>query len=420
MPHPTPTSPVAPAKKRLWTRDLVLAFVANFALALVFYALMTTMALYAVERFGASDGSAGLAASIFVIGAVAARLFAGNLVDLVGRRKALAVSFAVFLVASLAYVPVDSGAASLGALLAVRAVHGVAFGVASTAAMALGQSLIPASRRAEGTGYFTLSATLATAVGPFLALLLMHGPGYQALFLASGVVAVGGMVVSLFLRTTDAPLTLEDRARLRRFHPRDMLHTAVLPVASFMLVLAVAFSGVLTFVNSFATERGLERGATLFFVVYAVVLFASRLVAGRIQDARGPDGVVYVAVAAFAGGLVLLALAASDLTLVVAGGLIGAGFGTLMSAIQAIAVERVPRHRVGVAISTHFFMVDLGVGLGPVVLGAVLAVVDFGVLYLVLAVIVALSTGLYFLVHARPERRREVEAAREPALAEAF
>src|SRR5690606_6929712 len=115
-----------------------------------------------------------------------------------------------------------------------------------------------------------------------------------------------------------------------------------------------------------------------------------------------------------------LALAASDLTLVVAGGLIGAGFGTLMSAIQAIAVERVPRHRVGVAISTHFFMVDLGVGLGPVVLGAVLAVVDLGVLYLVLAVIVALSTGLYFLVHARPERRREVEAAREPALAEAF
>lgn len=52
----------------------------------------------------------------------------------------------------------------------------MAFAVASTAAMALAQSLIPASRRAEGTGYFTLSLTIATAIGPFVALLLVRGP----------------------------------------------------------------------------------------------------------------------------------------------------------------------------------------------------------------------------------------------------
>lgn len=395
-------------KERLWTRDLVLAFGANLALALVFYSLMTTMAFYAVERFAASDGGGGFAASIFVIGAVFARLFGGNLTDLVGRRRALVVSFVVFVIVSVGYLAVDSGASSVGALLAVRAVHGVAFGVASTAAMALGQSLIPASRRAEGTGYFTLSSTLATAFGPFVALLLVHGPGYRALFVASIVTAVLGLVVSLFLRAPDEPLTPEDRARLRRFHPRDMLHTAVLPIASFMLVLAIAFSGVLTFLNSFASDRGLESGAAMFFVVYAVVLFASRLVAGRVQDARGPDVVIYVAVVAFAGGLAMLGLARTDGLLVVSGGLIGAGFGTLMSAVQAIAVERVPRHRVGVAISTHFFMVDLGVGIGPVVLGFALAAIDLGSLYLMLAGLVALSAVLYFLVHSRPERSRRI------------
>jgi len=413
---PAEPASAPPAKERIWSRDLVLAFAANLALALVFYVLATTMAVYAVERFGAGETAAGLASSVFVIGAVLARLFAGNLVDLLGRRKSLAISFLVFLLASASYLPVDAAASSLGVLLGVRAVHGVAFGVASTAAMALGQSLIPASRRAEGTGYFTLSSTLATAVGPFLALLLVHGPGYRTLFLVCCAVAVAGMAVSLLLRTPDLAPSPEERSRLRRFHPRDMLHPAVLPVASFMLVLSIAYSGVLTFLNSFAIDRGLESGAALFFVVYAVVLFASRLAAGRIQDVRGPDLVVYAAVASFALGLVLLGMARSDLLVVISGGFIGAGFGTLMSALQSVAVGLVPVHRVGTAISTHFFMVDLGVGLGPVLLGLALASLDLGVLYMVLAGLVALSVVVYVLVHARPERERRGVPAGSPEL----
>jgi len=195
-----------------------------------------------------------------------------------------------------------------------------------------------------------------------------------------------------------------------------MLHPAVLPVASFMLVLSIAYSGVLTFLNSFAIDRGLESGAALFFVVYAVVLFASRLAAGRIQDVRGPDLVVYAAVASFALGLVLLGMARSDLLVVISGGFIGAGFGTLMSALQSVAVGLVPVHRVGTAISTHFFMVDLGVGLGPVLLGLALASLDLGVLYMVLAGLVALSVVVYVLVHARPERERRGVPAGSPEL----
>lgn len=401
-----PDDAVSGAREPLWSRDFALAFGINLALGLVFYSLMTTMAVYAVERFGASDGEAGLAASVFVIGAVLARLVGGNLVDLMGRRRSLHVSLAVFLVAAVCYLPLDATASSFGLLLTVRAVHGMAFGLASTAAIALGQSLIPAARRAEGTGYFTLSSTLATAVGPFGALVLVQGPGYRALFVASTVLAALGAGVALLLRTPDVPLAPEVRARLRRFHPRDLLHVAVLPVASFMLVLAIAFSGVLTFLNAFATERGLERGATLFFIVYAIALFVSRLVAGRVQDARGPDGVVFVTLALFVLGLVLLAGAHDDVVLLLAGALIGAGFGTLMSAIQAIAVAKVPPPRIGVAISTHFFMVDMGVGLGPVLLGAALAGLDLGTLYLVLAGLVALSALLYVGVHAGPERRR--------------
>lgn len=400
------------ARERLWTRELVLASVTNLLLGLVFYLLMTTMALYAASRFHASDSLSGLAASMFVIGATVARLFAGNLVDLVGRRRVLLICLVVVLLASASYLPIDS-LQSIWLLLVARAVHGVAYAIGSTAASTIALASVPASRRAEGTGYYTLSLTLAPAVGPFLALLLVQGSGYPALFVAVSVTSFLAILVALFLPAARVSLPPEERARLRRFHPRDMLHRNVIPVATVMFVASLAFSGVLTFLETYARERGLMVGASLFFLVYAVVLFVTRLFVGRLQDVHGDNLVIYTSLGAFAIGLIVLAVAHTNAVLLLAGGLLGVGFGTLVSALQAIAINRVPGHRVGVAISTHFFMIDLGIGIGPVLLGLLLSSLQYGGMYLLLAGVVAASTGLYHLVHGRVDRarRRAIEPA---------
>ena len=122
---------------------------------------------------------------------------------------------------------------------------------------------------------------------------------------------------------------------------------------------------------------------------------------------------IYTSLGAFAIGLIVLAVAHTNAVLLLAGGLLGVGFGTLVSALQAIAINRVPGHRVGVAISTHFFMIDLGIGIGPVLLGLLLSSLQYGGMYLLLAGVVAASTGLYHLVHGRVDRarRRAIEPA---------
>ncbi|GAA1648253.1 MFS transporter [Georgenia ruanii] len=392
----TRTRPAEP----LWTPDFVLAALVNFCVGLVYMLLMTTMALYAVERFGASDALAGLAAGMFIVGSTAGRLFAGNLVDLVGRKRVLVIALVVYVLAALSYLP----ATALPALLVVRCVHGVAFGVGSTAAISIAQGLIPPLRRAEGTGYFALSTTLSTAAGPFLALLLVRGPGYTALFAAAVIASGLAMVLALVLRAPVVRLDPARRARLRRFHPADLLDARVLPVAGVMLVLGVGYSGVVTFVNSYGTGLGLAEGTGAFFLAYAAVLFVSRLLVGRVQDRRGDNVVVYPAIASFALGLLLLARVTTDAGLVLAAALVGLGFGTFVSAGQAIAVGQVPPVRIGVAVSTFYFMLDVGTGLGPIVLGVVVGAAGYREMYLTVAVVVALSAGLYHLAHGRRAR----------------
>ncbi|WP_211882770.1 MFS transporter [Pseudarthrobacter albicanus] len=322
---------------RLWTRNFVLAIVTNFFIAMVFYLLMTSMALYAVERFQASDSAAGFAASAFIAGSVVARLFAGRLLDTLGRRRVLLASLAVFVIASLLYLQANT----LGLLLALRAVHGVAFGAGNTAIAAAVQALIPPARRSEGTGYFGLSATLATAVGPSLAIQL-------------------------------SPRMEGTRASSSSVPP--------------------------------AKARGMSDSAGIFFLLYAAAVLASRFFVGRIQDRRGDNSVMYPTLAFFALGLAMLALEPSVWSIGLAGILVGFGFGALLPCAQTIAVTAVPAARMGTGISTFYLMLDAGTGLGPVVLGALVPVLGYAGMYGALSLLMCAAVLLYFLVHGRRQR----------------
>ena len=65
-------------KPKLWTKDFVLVSTSNFLLFISFYMLMVTLAVFSIEKFHASQSQAGLASSIFVLGAVRVRPIAGK------------------------------------------------------------------------------------------------------------------------------------------------------------------------------------------------------------------------------------------------------------------------------------------------------------------------------------------------------
>lgn len=381
---------------RLWTRNYTLALGVSFFLSLVFYLLMTTMALYAVDEFGAGDAVAGLASSIFVLGAVVVRVGAGVAVDRLGRRRVLLASLVVFAVASLAYFPADG----LAALLVARVIHGVAFGMAHTAAGAVVQSLIPATRRAEGTGYLGATTTLATALGPFLAVILRDQQGYDSLFVASSAAAFLALGGALWLQAPQAGPAPQPAGR--RAAP---IEARALPIASFVLLGAVAYSGVIAFLNPYALSLDLTAAAAAFFLVYAAVVLVLRPVIGRLQDRRGDDVVMYPSIAAFAAGLALLAAARGSLTLLLAAGLLGLGWGTILSAGQAVAVTKAPITRVGTVVATYFLMLDLGMGLGPILLGLLVEELGYRWMYLALAGLTLLSTVVYRAVHGGARAR---------------
>ncbi|KXU18373.1 MULTISPECIES: MFS transporter [Corynebacterium] len=379
------------AEQKLITPTFVFAWLVNFAQFMVFYLLVTIMALYAVQQFGASDTAGGFASSSFVVGATIARLFSGYLVDAAGRKKSLLVSLVLVTVACAAYFV----AHSLALLIVVRIIHGLGYAVASTAVMAVAQSVIPDHRRAEGTGYFALGTTLATAFGPAAGLAIVGASGYNTIFVVVLSLAVCAVALALALKTPT-----QERPSVT-FSLANIVHPAVAPFGFFMLLIGVAYAGIITYLNAYADASDLATGASFFFIAYAIVSLAMRFVLGRVQDRHGDNVIFYGALASFMIGLVVLAIAVADWEVVIAGALVGLGYGSIMPAAQAVAVRLVAPHEMGAGISTLFLLLDIGIGFGPVVLGMLISALGYSAMYWVLAATVALATVLYYFVHGR-------------------
>lgn len=384
-------------QERLWTRNFVVISLASFFVAMVFYLLMTTMALFSVQEFQANQSQAGLASGVFVVGALGFRLLVGRYIELIGRKKVVYGSLFLFFLLSFLYWKVDN----LQLLFLVRFIHGGAFGAANTAIQTIIIDNIPLAKRGEGIGYFSLSSTLATAIGPLLGIVLMQYCGFEMIFLACNILAMISIICLYLAQIKNVELNIEQRNSFKNLHWQDFFEEKALPISLIMFVMGIAFSGILTFINSYALSLNLALAAKFFFLIYAVFIIISRPFTGRLLDLKGDNFIMYPALFVYGISLFLLSEGYNDYLFLTAGALIGLGFGTVMSSSQVIATKKSPRHKMGLATATFFFALDFGVGIGPYFIGLLIPYIGFSGMYKLLSIIVIAMILAYHYLHGK-------------------
>lgn len=398
------------AQSKLWTKDFIIISVANFFLYLVFYLLLVTMAVYAVEEFSVSESQAGLVTGIFIIGTLIGRLFIGRLITSVGNKKMLYVGLIFFIITSLLYF-VNAG---IVFLLITRLLQGTALGVASTATGTIVAEIIPPHRKGEGIGYYSMSITTATAIGPFIGIYMSQHTTYQSIFAFCATLAIISFIIALFVNIPVVNKPQETKVRKQSLKLSDFVEPRALPIALIIAILSLGYSSVLSFINFYAIEINLVSAASLFFVFYAVAILISRPFSGKLMDVRGANSVMYPAFLSFGIGLFLLSGATNSFMFLFAGVLIGLGYGNMQSTTQAIAVKMTPPHRMGLATSTYYIALDAGLGFGPYLLGYVIPITGYTRLYILMGVMVFATIILYYFMHGK--KKKPIPAYIEPAV----
>jgi predicted MFS family arabinose efflux permease len=384
---------------RLWTKDFIIVSGINFLINLVFYLLIVIIGEYAVNQFHASTSQAGLVTGIFIIGSLIGRLFTGRFIESIGRRRILFFGLVFFILTTMLYLI----SSTIGIMLTTRLLHGIAAGIVGTATGTVAAQIIPASRKAEGIGYFSMSTTLATAIGPFIGLFMTQHTTFQMIFIFSVVLGIISFITSLFVYVPAITVTSQKSSETTGFKISNFIEPKALPIAVITLVISFCYSSVLSFIKFYANEINLVSAASFFFLVYSIAVLFSRPFTGRLMDTKGANYIMYPGFVLLAGGMVLLSAVNSGLMLLVAGALIGLGFGNMQSSTQAIAVKLTSPHRMGLATSTFFIALDAGLGFGPYILGFIIPATGYRSLYVILGLVVLVSTVLYYFLHGKRE-----------------
>ena len=384
-------------KEPLWTKNFVTIALINFIIIVIFYLLMVTIASYAVQEFDASTAQAGLVSGIYIVGALIGRLITGRIIQGIGAKKILLIGLTLFIFTLLLYfIP-----AGITVLLGIRLLNGIAVGIASTATGTIIAQILPKTRKGEGIGYYSMSSTLGTAVGPFIGLLLIQQTTYFMIFTMC-VVLAGISLAAAFTTTIEQQPILENSIQ-KGFHISQFIDLKALPIGILIMFYALGYAGILSFINFFAEERDVVAASSMFFFVYAVALLLTRPFTGRLMDAKGANIVMYPGIILFAIGLILLSTTHSSFTLLLAGAIIGVGYGNVASTFQALAIKVTTPEKMGLATSTYFIGLDIGLGFGPYFLGCLEPLIGYGTLYFSLGIFIFFFVFLYYFLHGRKD-----------------
>lgn len=365
---------------------------------LVTYLLIVTIAPYTVKTYDVSTSMAGLVSGIFIIGTLIARIITGSIIENVGSKKILLVGLIVSLISTALYF----GASNISLLLGNRLLHGIGLGITSTATGTIVAQIIPTRRRGEGIGYFSMSTVMATAIGPFVGIMMSQHMDYHLIFALCFALGVVSLFMFFFVNKVKATISSPQQVEIEKVRGISrFIEMKAMPISIITLFVALSYSGVLSFISFYAQEINLVQTSSFFFLVYAIAVLLSRPFTGRLLDVKGAKFVIYPALICFAIGLLLLSQVQNGWMLLIAGAIIGLGFGNFQSCSQAIALKGVSYNRIGIATSTFYIFLDFGFGFGPYFLGVLIPKIGYSSLYLTLMVVVMASMLLFMRLYRK-------------------
>ena len=366
--------------EKIFTMDFFLIFGALLFSALVMYALMSTVTEYATSM-GTSASIAGLVSGIYIFGGLCSRIYSANALERMNWKRLAIVFLSIHFLACILYFFANN----VTLLLIVRFIHGLGFGASANAIVTIASAILPKKRFAEAFGYFMLGTTIAVGLGPYISgFFYDHWGALGSFGLATAFSAIA-LICILILdigkydlknddeseETADIDNVTDSMEDESKYGIIDKIfEVPAIPVSLFTGLTSLGYVSILSFYRLYAVETNLVSAFSLFFIVYSIILVASRPIAGKIQDSYGDKIIVFTGIIAQAIGLFLIAWMPSTVTVMICAVCAALGFGTLNSACTAIVTRDAPVNRRPYAISTFYIFCDGTMGFGPALLGS--------------------------------------------------
>lgn len=375
--------------EKVWNRDFTLLTLSNFLMCCAYYSLISTLPVYISHELHAVDSLVGLVMASYVVAAILIRPFCGFSLDKFGRKKIFLISLLIYAVTFNGYLV----ASTVMAMVAVRFIHGVSWGLTTTSNSTVAGDIIPVNKRGQGFGYFGVSTTAGMALGPMIGTLIFQAGGYTAMFLGGCLISLVSMGLAATIRY---PAYYTPRANLE-FRWKSLIETKTIIPSINLMIIMLTYGGLISFVALFGHDIGIKNPSG-FFLFYAVGIISSRSAIGKSLDRNGPRRIIILCLSLLIIGFPLLALWQNQTGFYTAAVILGFGNGVVFPTFQTMTNNMVPSSRRGAANSTLFISVDIGMGLGMILAGVIAQYISISAAFLACSVIATAGLVLFLIV----------------------
>lgn len=372
-------------KKNTHSRDMALLLIASFFF-MACPMLVTPLITGFSETLGAAGAVMGIIGGLMNLCSMVCRPVAGNMADRWSKYTLALIGTVLMALSCAGYAVAQSNSI----LVAARLLHGVGFSCCSVCLATWLSGLLPREKVGSGMGLYGTMNALAMALAPSIGIRVSNWLGYRAVFALAAAFAVLAGVAIQFVSDKGAPKAAAEVSR----RGLRIIDRKVIPVALVTLLFTIPYCATQSFLVSYVKARQIGVSASLFFPLYAAALLALRLSCKSYFDKVKYRTFMTISAASALGAMLCLTFMQGSLLMVCAAVLMAGGYGIMCSVSQSNAILLADRGREGLANSTYYLGLDMGMALGPIIGGVLYGGVDIALFYPALM----LTVPLCFLI----------------------
>ena len=376
--------------RKILTRDFILGFIAQFTFSIAFTILIPTLPIY-LSRLESKETEIGVLIGIFSVSSLILRPFVGRGLLKIPEKTFMITGALLFALTSVAYLL----APPFWPFLIVRVFHGIGFAFFSTASFQLIANISPEAHRGQSVSYFFLGYNISLALGPSLGMFLINHFSFTLLFLVcSGLSLCTLFITNKLGKRQVAPLedsSIEDSFFLSR---------QALPPSIIGFFFLFIWGALTTFFPLYAINQGMANPG-LFFTTIAMMLILGRSLGGRILDLYSREKVLFPCLVTFIISMVILVFSKTLLLFIIVAIIWGIGHAFFFPSLVVYVIDRMGSSR-GPAMGTFTAISDLGMCLGPVIMGIIIPLTSYPIMFLCLSIIGVINLNyFYFFVRKK-------------------
>jgi MFS family permease len=371
---------------KIFTRDFILVFFAQFTFIIVCHILIPTLPIY-LSKLGSGETEIGVLIGSFGVSSLVFRPFVGRALLKIPERRFMIIGALLFALTSAAYL----FAPPFWPFLMVRIIQGIGLAFFNTAAFTLIANISPETHRGQSLSYFFLAQNISLALAPVMGMLLINHFSFALLFWVCLGVSLSSLFITHKLEKRQIP-PVEDSP-----HEGGLfLNGKALPTSIVSFCFYFIWGGMTTFFPLYAIMNGVANPG-LFFTALSILLILSRVLGGRILDLYSKEKVILYFFSICVLSVTVLALSRTLPMFILAGVIWGVGAGLFNPAIMAYTLDRAGSSSRGPAMGTYTAFSDLGVSLGPATMGIIIPFTGYQAMFLCLALVGVFNLAYFHL-----------------------